>query len=137
MKIRIIMPLVIGILFIGTAIAPFLGTNVTNQDFGIEFEEEIALSEEGTAKRILNKGTYSLEIETALENPTEEYYAVWLIRLSPFTNLNLGNLEDGYFKYTEENTTTDYKTFTEIIITLESTPDAKIPDENHILEASF
>jgi len=137
MQIRTVIPFIIGILFLGTAAAPFLSANITTQDFGLEYKDEILFSETGTAKRTFKEGTYTLEIDTNLENQPGEYYTAWLIRLNPFTNINLGTLEQGDLSYTEENSETDYKAFTEIIITLESTPDAQIPDKNHIIEGSF
>jgi len=131
---KFIIPSIIAILFLGTAISPFLSTNVTERNFDIDFHDQIQLSENSTATRTYENDIYTLEISTGLES---ENYVVWLIRLSPFTHTNLGTLENGHLIFSEENPQIDYKTFTEIIITLESDPATDIPNNVHILEGSF
>lgn len=137
MKIRLILPFIIGILFIGTAAAPFLSTNVTSKDFGLEFEETVDIQGIGVVTRTLEDDQYTLNVSTNLENSEEGFYTVWLISLTPFWHMNIGTLENGELIYTHDATTMDYKAFTEIIITLESTPDAEIPHDYHVVETSF
>ncbi|PIX80478.1 hypothetical protein COZ35_00635, partial [Candidatus Peregrinibacteria bacterium CG_4_10_14_3_um_filter_44_21] len=71
MKIRLILPFIIGILFIGTAAAPFLSTNVTNKDFGLEFEQTVDIQGIGVVTRTLEDDQYTLNVSTNLENSEE------------------------------------------------------------------
>ena len=141
-------PLIILVVFAGTSIAPLLSTNIT--EFTPYFEGTAQLSNskdpalEGSSTRLYENSTYTLSISTNLNSPTEgSHYEGWIVRLSPFKTIDIGQLTQSVegkweLNYQEQNPQTDYETFTTILVTEESnTEAATIPNEIHTLEGTF
>jgi len=137
-------PLILVMLFLGTAITPFLSANTLQTKFGGETDltDPLDSTVKGSVGRYFEDGTYDLNISATLSDPEEGYgYTAWLIRLSPFSTMNLGTLQKNEtswnLSYQSQDSTVDFEGYTEIIITKEALTGAAIPNETHILEASF
>lgn len=137
-------PLILVMLFLGTAITPFLSANMMKTQFDSEanLTDPLDSSVKGTASRYFENGAYDLTLETTLPDPEEgSSYIIWLVRLSPFSTMNLGTLQKNEtswtFDYQSTDTTIDFESYTEIIVTKEVATDIAIPNETHILESSF
>ena len=89
------------------------------------------------AMRTYQDGIYRLEIQQALPQLETGEYRGWLVRLSPFKIIDLGTFQNGYLKYEVADQETDYKTFTEVIITVEFDSNPTIPSENQVVIGSF
>ena len=131
------LPFIIAILFLGTAISLFLSANITSTDFETDFYEKIYPTDQVMAMRTYQDGIYRLEIQQALPQLETGEYRGWLVRLSPFKIIDLGTFQNGYLKYEVADQETDYKTFTEVIITVEFDSNPTIPSENQVVIGSF